>query len=209
MIKEALNGPLRRMHYVQRYSSIPAVNPENVAEHSWQIAMLCLLIGHDVRERMQKEGVDLDIGSLLAQAICHDVSEAMSGDIIRSFKHSSQDLIAAIERADRRNMETLCASLGGGWASNNLYQRWYRAKDYTTLEGKIVALADMLCVVSYCVNERLLGNRHCDGVLRDLYNEALVLWRDDPILGYYVVELFPNDNWSDAYDHVVAVANAA
>lgn len=190
-----LTGTLRRMHYVQRYSSVPVLNPENVAEHSWQIAMISYMLSMDINHNWQPATVDIE--EVLVKAIVHDVSEALSGDIIRSYKHSSPAMRAACQEADRLNMAKLMDEVGRE-AGFQLTADWANAKD-DSLEGEIVALADLLCVVSYCVNERTLGSRACDFILKELYTETLCHWHQHKYLGVYVDQLFPRKMWHDPY----------
>jgi 5'-deoxynucleotidase len=193
-IKEALFGRLRGMHHVNRYSSVPLIHPENVAEHSWQVAMLSYLIGLDLRRR----GYTIVMGMLLGRAITHDVEEgAGTGDIIRSFKYRSEEIKSAVEMGGRLLMGDLMNELGQ--ESLEFYEDWTNAKD-GLLEGHIVALADMLCVVSKCVSEYRMGNRQVNYILRAMYEENLYTWHQHEILGRYVNEVFPNCRWSDPID---------
>ena len=195
MIREALYGKLRRMHHVQRYSSLPVITRENVAEHSWQVAMLSLMMALEIRERF---AILVDIQETVTRAICHDVSEALSGDIIRSYKHSSPKMVQACQDADVINMEKLVQELGAGLAARHVQVQWRDAKR-PSLEGDIVSLADMLCVVSYCVEERAMGNTKLDNVLRVLYEETLAGYHDHPQLGHFMDEIFPSKCWDDPY----------
>lgn len=201
-INAALFGTIRRMHAVQRYSSLPVLRPENVAEHSWQVAMLSYMIGLDVREREHGWTVNMEL--LLSKAICHDLSEVLSGDIIRSFKHSSPEVSSAINRADEINMRKLLIELSGDPAWQNsrwsdVWIAWANAKG-TSRESGIVALADMLCVVSYCQEEHALGNRKLDHILKAVYEGALAPMRRDMLWTRpYIDGVFPNALWHDPY----------
>jgi 5'-deoxynucleotidase len=196
-LNAALTGTLRRMHSVQRYSSVPVIRSENVAEHSWQMVMICYLIGHD----LINQGVKLDMGKLLSRAAVHDVSETLSGDIIRSYKHSSESMEEACHHADIINMRKFVAEIDPDVHSRPgkmLEMNWRRAKD-DDLEGQIVKLADLLCVVSYCVAENALGNRAINFVLKGMYEDDLHPWHNHELLGVYVDKLFPTRNWFDPY----------
>lgn len=183
------------MHFVNRYSSVPVNNPENVAEHSWQVAMLSFLLGVDITDYPPFEDAERpDMYLLLARALIHDLTETMSGDIIRSYKHGSIDIREAMEHQDRQNAHRLARELGlpaVGHLCNHA-----KADD---LEGTIISLADMLCVVSYCVAEHRLGNREVDYILRAMYQENLHRYHWHPYVGHYVDAVFPNRNYEDAY----------
>lgn len=199
-IDAALTGTLTRMHRVQRYSSIPVLRPENVAEHSWQIAMICYLIATDLDHdpaTMAPGRNPINMGKLLTRAITHDVSEALSGDIIRSYKHSSTKMRDACHDADLINMAKLRDEIGE-MTGQALLTDWSNAKA-SDLEGDIVMLADLLCVVSYCIDERALGNVRIDHIAQAMYEESLTTWHEHKWLGRYVDRLYPLRRWDDIY----------
>lgn len=47
---------------------------ENDAEHSWHMAMYCLLLGRELQ-------VDCDLGRVLEMVLCHDLVEILAGDV--------------------------------------------------------------------------------------------------------------------------------
>lgn len=193
-IRSALNGTTRRLSHIRRYSSIPVIRGENVAEHSWQVAWYSYLIAIDLWE----DGVTLDLAALLAKAVSHDVSEAASGDIIRSYKYGSDEMLAATRAADLANMVNLARELGLPAGDNELMMAWRYAKDGTT-EGEIITFADLLCVVGYCVEERHLGNQNMDRILSDAWEFLLTPYMDHDLFGRYVRQIFPTGHYTDAY----------
>lgn len=186
----SLHGSIRRMHHVTRYSSLPVIKPENVAAHSWQVAFISYLIATD----LQDCGVAVETGTVLTGAITHDVSECLSGDIIRSYKYSSPEMEDITRRADAANVKQLARELGVG----RLEWDWTGAKD-ATLEGRIVAFADYVCVVTYCVEEHRMGNRMLDQIIEGVYRNLLAPLREDPHFGQYVSQLFPEDDYRSGY----------
>ncbi len=77
----------------------PAGRPESVAEHSWRLGLLALLLSEDM------EGVDL--GRLLSLILVHDLGEAIGGDV-PAIRQVPGDARAARERAD---LAALCTPL--------------------------------------------------------------------------------------------------
>jgi len=179
------------MHHITRYSSLQQIRPENVAEHSWTVAYYSLLISLDLRDRF----TDLDLGEVLAKAVMHDVSETISGDIIRSYKYSTPEMKAATEAADDTNMRILVRDLPVG---ESLYEFWSEAKD-DRLPGRIVAFADLISVVTYVAEEHAMGNRMLDHIMKAVYEDLLRPMRGHFIFGYYVKALFPTDKHTDPY----------
>lgn len=193
-LAQAVHGRLRRMHHIARYSSIPVIKQELVSTHSWQMAMLGLLIGYDLNE---EEPHTVDVGEIVKRCVVHDLSEAMSGDIIRTYKHGTRAMEEACEAADIQNMHKLTREFG--WVGDHVEDKWRHAKD-STLEGQIVILCDAVCVVTYCAEEVRMGNEHMRHVPDDIFNDVLWPMREHPLLGRYILQLFPNGSYEDAYE---------
>jgi len=142
------------VRYVERWSSFHVMHKESVAEHSFFTAFYCLILGR----WLQMEGHTINLGLLLGRAIMHDVDEAFSGDFIRSFKHSSPDLAAMLHEAAKAFHMQLCKRLTKHENLRfSLHDYWVFAK-HVDLEGRILAFADFLSVLSYALMERRVGN---------------------------------------------------
>jgi 5'-deoxynucleotidase YfbR-like HD superfamily hydrolase len=205
---EQLTGPVRRLHHIQRFSSVPVLHPENVAEHSWEVAFICMVIYYDQKHIAQPtvdsgefgcvfDGLDLEV--LLERAIDHDLSEAMSGDIIRSFKYSTKPLAEAIRDADDKNMYRFSRELGH--AGDAAYLGWRDAKGiHGDPNCELVAFADVVGVVIKCAEEWWLGNRQLDGICERAYNDHMLgLATKHPWLRRYANNLFPTGSHRDIY----------
>lgn len=188
-LAEAVTGRIRRLHHIQRYSSIPVIKPELVSTHSWQMAMIGSLICCDL---------EMPPGEVLERCVWHDVSECISGDIIRSYKHGSPEMEEACKEADHRNTYKLTREFGDN-VGDTVYLIWENAKD-DTLAGDIVRLADALCVCTYAAEEVRMGNQHMIEVPEDIFNEILWPMREHPKLGKYIHQLFPHGSYLDIYE---------
>ncbi|MDD9908830.1 MAG: HD domain-containing protein [Ahrensia sp.] len=73
---------------------------ESVADHTWRLCLLAMLIARDRPE--------IDQLKLLQLCIVHDLGEALSGDV-PAIRQSADDDKASRERVD---LNTLCAALG-------------------------------------------------------------------------------------------------
>jgi len=156
-LRELCLGYATRLRYVKRFSTSHVQHVENVAEHSYYTALYCMLIGR------QLEGVQM--GLLLQKALIHDVDEAFSGDIIRMFHRDGGVLEKAAHERAGEMVARFCEAVATDSSdSAKLVHTWNTAKDPGTLEGRIVAYADFLSVLSYvaqevdCGNHRLLDN---------------------------------------------------
>ncbi len=116
-IYQAMNGSLRRLGAIRRYSSIPCGRPENVAEHIGFAAIYAYLIALDLEDREY----DVNMGGLLEKIVVHDLDESMSGDIMRGFKYTNDHILAAIQATARSNMNDMVEEFGdpvAGWVFN-------------------------------------------------------------------------------------------
>lgn len=166
-LEDMLNGTLRRSSHVFRYSSLPTHNKESVAEHTFYVAAYSMFLAEAINMRF---GVSIDLRKLMYGSLLHDLDETLTGDIIQPFKYSSPEIKSAIDMQAERSMKILLNGLG----MQHLYDEWMFAKD-GTLEGSIVVLADHASVVSYCLEERKLGNGYANEPLK---NVMLILRRN-------------------------------
>ncbi len=81
-LRRGLNGSIRRQSFIRRYSSIHCNRPENVAEHNYYCVAYACMIGRDIATYEY-----VNMGVLLEKALWHDLSESVTGDIIRSCKY--------------------------------------------------------------------------------------------------------------------------
>lgn len=189
---EAMTGPIARMSYVNRYSSFPVNRRENVAEHSWWVSFIAFLIAQDVQLRT---GRSIVWEMLFKRALLHDVSECLSGDIIRSYKHSNPSIERMMKLADEQNMDSLCEGIGEP-AGTSVLVAWMAAKD-DTIEGRIVAFADMAAVAFYCREEDRSGNRAIRQVLKEMYERWFHTFHEDKLFAPYMEQMFPTHRWPD------------
>lgn len=151
-IRELLTGDTRRLAYVRRYSAFAVLRSENVAEHSFYAAYYAFHVANNLLDR----GYIVDVDVVVRKAILHDIGECVTGDIMRPFKYHSKEILDVITATERELVET---RLDGP-----TLEGWRDAKD-DTLEGRIVALADVLCVIAYCYEEAMCGNKYIKEVI--------------------------------------------
>jgi len=143
-----LVGAPIRLRYVRRFSTCRTGWPESVAEHSFYTSIYAMILAQ------MAEGPDhqVDMAELLQKALLHDFEEAVTGDINRPFKISHDDLKHAIDGAAFLAFDRVWVGILPDWLARHLADRWTKAKD-KSVEGRIVAFADFLSVLSYVVSE--------------------------------------------------------
>lgn len=176
-IKEMLTGGIHRMSHVYRYSSLPTLRKENVAEHTFYVVLYSYLIGKDLDARFLEDLArihpSIDFGDLLARALLHDIDESHTGDFLRTVKYGHPDLKTALDQISESMVHKMSTELGV-----DFYDPWKGAKN-RDMNGWILEIADLARVVSYVMEEIKSGNRHIVNVLaevRDYYKKVV----DDP-----------------------------
>ncbi len=187
----AINGSVRRLAAIRRYSSIPCNRIENVAEHTGFAALYAYWIGLD----LQRRGYPIDMAVLLETIVVHDLDEAMSGDIMRGFKYRDPEILAAIKRASGDNMKDLVTEYGEH-IGEQVHAAW---ADKDGLEHEIREFVDFICVFAYCREEVLMGNEYMDKVIHDAHIIVRDRWLTSEGFRPYYYQLFPYDHHSDLY----------
>ena len=105
-------GLLSRMRLIRRWSLMRNLHPENVAEHSFEVAILAHALAHLRRERFATEGRVLpDPRRVMELAMFHDVPEVITGDLPTPVKYHNPELRQAFgemeEAATRRLLQLL------------------------------------------------------------------------------------------------------
>lgn len=145
-----------RLSCIVRFGNTPRIASENVAEHSYYVAFLAMVLG----DYLEREGIEVDKLRMLRLALFHDVEEVVSGDIIAPIK---QGLFGKeLEKENIKNVLLLTADLKEG---KNYFDLWQEVGDKKTLEAKIIKLVDKLSCLIYCVREFHLGNKYFRAIL--------------------------------------------
>lgn len=125
-----------KLKYELRHSYLSNGRQESVAEHSWRLSLMAIMI-----EKHLSKPIDLE--KLLKMTIIHDLVEAEVGDIPafdtmndeqkRNMKHKNE--IMAIEKI--RDML-------GNTLGNDIYELWMEFEEKETYEAKVANGLDKL-----------------------------------------------------------------
>jgi 5'-deoxynucleotidase len=95
---------LYRLRFIQRWSLMRNTLPENVAEHSYHVAVLTHALCVIAREVM---GRDVDTDRAVTLALFHDVEEVIIGDIPTPVKHHSSRILKSLREMEVEASEQL------------------------------------------------------------------------------------------------------
>ncbi|WP_072374686.1 5'-deoxynucleotidase [Thermophilibacter mediterraneus] len=148
---------LSRMKYIERWALMRSSRPENLSEHSLEVAaiahMLCV-IGN------VRHGRSLDAERAALVAIYHDASEIITGDMPTPVKYHDgriRDAYRAVERsAEERLLDTLPADLRPAFA--DVFWPSEDASEDERYLRLLVKAADKISALIKCVDEARSGN---------------------------------------------------
>jgi putative hydrolase of HD superfamily len=125
----------KSLESVERYRSSLRDKKNTVAEHSWRLGLMALVIGTECKVRV-------DTNRALSLALLHDIAEAKTGDIdayeqILAGKQLVEDKSVMEESAVREMTDDLPF---GDW----IYSLWREYEDQVTIEAKFVKALDRI-----------------------------------------------------------------
>ena len=123
-----------------RYNCRKRIVDEDLAQHSFFVAMFCLRI------LSQIPATDKMYKNILSFAILHDAPELLMGDFPHTLKLSYPEIAKALEGVEKDYYKD-------NWPA---YVEMFNS--LTELEQEIITLADAYSVAQYTENEIVLGN---------------------------------------------------
>lgn len=193
----------RRLRNVRRANNLPTIQTEDVAQHSFYVAILATALAEDYNQGVAQHNANfhpldventldtVDVAEVTRRALFHDMEEAFTSDIPWNVKHHSEKTRLAIQKCVEAKLDVVFHDTNGPVCSHQALI--LRAKD--GLPGKFVSIADNLEGAWYCYDELMMGNRHMAKLfLKYLYvirqqPGISLLWRYSPLF-VEIMEMF-------------------
>ena len=135
-----------RMKYISRWWLMRNAIPENVQEHSHEVAVFAHALGVI---RQDVLGTPCDVNALVVQALYHDASEIFTGDLPTPIKYHNREITSAYHEVEHLAVEKLIALLP---------EEMKPAYREAMREDALVKAADKLSAYVKCIAERRAGN---------------------------------------------------
>jgi len=155
---EAASSDIRRLDYVTRYSSIPVTVPENDSTHMYWVSVYSMMIHRKLVGPKELDAL------IMQHALTHDALECLSGDIVRTFKYSSEEFRAAVNKAEQGLASSLPVEVRSLLDEVHLHitsfghtHHW--KGDYAK---DVVKAADFMSLYQYMWREKKRGNSEID-----------------------------------------------
>jgi 5'-deoxynucleotidase YfbR-like HD superfamily hydrolase len=140
-----------RLSYIKRYSNVPKIKEESVAEHAFFVSAIVIKL---------HEEYEFDLGKALLLAVSHDMAEMELNDCPHIIKKKYPSIALAYEECEKEVRELLPKPV------SDAIQEFDEA---STIEAKIVQLADAIQCIQFSRNEVDLGNQ---GYMRVVLNNS-------------------------------------
>lgn len=172
---------LSRMKLIQRWSLMRNIQPENIQEHSHQVAV----VTHALCEvdRIYFQGT-VDSAKAVLLALYHDVSEVIIGDLPTPVKYFNPEIKQAYGQIEEVAKEKLLSMLPPELAA--AYRPFVApAAEADCAEKRIVKAADKLCAYFKCVEEVAAGNSEFQKAKESIADD-LTQFADMPAVNWFL-----------------------
>ena len=169
---------LGRMRYITRWGLMRNTFSENIAEHSYQTAVLAHALALIRRDVLKLPAPDPD--RCAVAALYHDASEILTGDLPTPIKYYNPEIKTAYKQVERVAGERLLNMLPPELRAS--YEHDVLEDDETL--APIVKGADKLSAHIKCLEEQKAGNTEFDTAARQTWEAIQAM--DRPELNWFV-----------------------
>lgn len=150
---------ISRMRYINRWGLMRNTFPENIMEHSLQVAMVAHALAI-IRNRYYAENrPPVRPEQVAVLAIYHDASEILTGDLPTPVKYNNPQIQNAYRSVESMATERLLSLLPADLVDE---YRQALAPDRSSAENeeamRLVKMADRICAYLKCIEEEKAGN---------------------------------------------------
>lgn len=171
---------LRGLSLVNRWNFHYVNKPENVAEHSYWVAIYAMVLA-DMENKELTSAAKYNVQEVMRGALLHDWEEAVTGDLPSLVKKTCKSDWAKVENA---GFDQLVEPLNGTGADAYYKSFWHTAHDYGDRVGMLIKAADLMDRLAYAYDEQQRGNKAFDRIVLETVKQlrAMRLLSVDSIL---------------------------
>ena len=145
---------MSRMKYIDRWALMRNSYPENISEHSLEVAMLAHALALVGNRRLGKQ---LDAGTAALLGMYHDCTEIITGDMPTPVKYHDDSMREAYRKVEEKAAERLLSGLPGDLRED--YRNLLLPEEQDPYLTLLVKAADRLSALIKCREEEKAGNR--------------------------------------------------
>ena len=141
-----------RMKYISRWGLMRNSRPENIAEHSLEVAIITHLL---CELRNRRFGGNIDVSKAVLTAVYHDVPEIITGDLPTPVKCYDPEIKSAYKRVEGAAVEKLLSTVPDDLRED--YAELFDESSDPEIRA-IVKAADKISALIKCIEESRSGN---------------------------------------------------
>ncbi|MEZ7862487.1 MAG: 5'-deoxynucleotidase [Aeromonadaceae bacterium] len=176
---------LSRMKLIYRWPLMRNVQPENISEHSLQVAMVAHAMAL-IENR--KFGGQLDPNQIAVMALYHDATEVLTGDLPTPIKYHNPAIASEYKKIEKLAEQRLLAMLPAEFIED--FRPLLDSSQQELAAARLVKAADTLCAYSKCLEELAAGNHEFELAKRRL--EKMLDERMTPTVRYFLEVFMPS-----------------
>jgi len=174
-----------RLRFIERWSLMRNVVRENVAEHSFHVALLTHVLCTISNEIF---GNNVPTDKAVSAALFHDATEVFTGDIPTPVKHHNPDILANFREIEHLAAGRLLQMIPE--PLRHMYEPLIDGKKTSTDYTIFVKAADLLDAYLKCVTELSAGNREFGVAKKQI--EKSIQQLNMPEVEYFLQHMAPS-----------------
>jgi 5'-deoxynucleotidase YfbR-like HD superfamily hydrolase len=173
---ECVFGSPPKARNVFRYNGTDTIKRESVAEHSYGVAVIAGVL---TKKILSQGKFSINEALVYEMALFHDYEELYAGDIPAPFKINNPAF------ADKYDMACQSYLVNLSLQSDDEARHFMNIPYMDSIERRIVKIADILQLISYCYTELRMGN----SLIKDVLKNGIAIYRK--IYGDFSFALLP------------------
>ena len=154
MEKSNFFAQIARMSFINRWALMRNVKNENLAEHSFQVAVVAHMLALIENKYC---GKNIDVGNVAVVALYHDAAEIFTGDLPTPVKYFNDDIAKAYKHLEHLAEDKLVDFMPREFVDD--FRPLISSKAVDPEVKRIVKDADTICAIIKCDHE-LKANNH-------------------------------------------------
>ena len=175
-----------RMKYIERWALMRSARPENLCEHSMEVAVIAHALCQIGNVRFGKQ---LDADYAAVAGLYHDMTEIITGDMPTPVKYYSQDMRSTYREVENAAAHQLLEKLPEDL--REAYREVFELREDAAYEGRLVKAADKLSALIKCIDEEKSGNTEFVSARRTTQEAVDCLSQELPEVEVFCREFLP------------------